>query len=433
MAPLPSSAGQIVAHRGWSTARNALLAAVHAGPGIVALLGPAGTGKTLLLHDVTRTLLADQPDVLLLDRGDAVLDVEALQGVVLIDEADRLDADALAGLANRPDLAVVLAALPAFADRLARLPGATIVPLGPIDEDEVPRFVAERLVQLGHAPDLLTLAAITALFERSGSIPRLLHTLLGLAVFAASLEGAERVTPEDVARAVKFRDGEEIAAEPPAIGLPVPEPAPAPAPEPIPRVTPTPPVATAAAPRNRRWLIGALAVLLLCLGGAAALFQHGTADPAVPPAAPVPVAADPGAAPNSVAMSESAPDAPISVAPTLDAPASLAPAAPTFPSGSLIRVVLSYPMGDPGAARRGADVARQLRSEGVTVGEPVPVTPRAAAPSLLYYFTQDRDGAAAIGRRLDGRFGEATLARLPRRSALPRPGTIELLLPPSEP
>ncbi len=99
----------------------------------------------------------------------------------------------------------------------------------------------------------------------------------------------------------------------------------------------------------------------------------------------------------------------------------------------MIRVVLSYPMGDPGAARRGADVARQLRAEGVTVGEPVPVAPRSSAPSLLYYFTQDREGAAAIGHKLDGRFGEATHARLPRRSALPRPGTIELLLSPSEP
>lgn len=427
VAPLTPSPGQVVAHRGWSTARDALLAGVQAGPGIVALLGPPGTGKTLLLHDVARTLEADRPDVLLVDRGDAVLDAEALQGVVLIDEADRLTADALAGLASRPDLAVVLAALPVFADRLARLPGAIIVPLGPIDEDEVPRFVAERLVQLGHSPDLLTLSAITALFERSGSIPRLLHTLLGLAVFAASLEGAERVRPEDVARAVQFRDGEEIAAEPSAA------PEPEPAPEPLLLVATAPLAAAASPPQRRRWLVGALAVLLLCVGTAVALFHRGTADPAAPPAAPSPVSADPSAAPSPA---DPAPDAPTPIAPAPETPIPLAPAtvaAPILPSGSLIRVVLSYPMGDPGAARRGAEVARQLRTEGLTVGEPVPVTPRTAAPSLLYYFTQDRDGAAAIGRRLDGRFGEATLARLPPRSALPRPGTIELLLPPSEP
>lgn len=427
MAPLTPSPGQVVAHRGWSTARNALLAGVQAGPGIVALLGPPGTGKTLLLHDVACTLRADRPDVLLVDRGDAVLDAESLQGVVLIDEADRLDADALANLARRPDLAVVLAALPAFADRLARVPGATIVPLGPIDEDEVPRFVAERLVQLGHAPDLLTLSAITALFERSGSVPRLLHTLLGLAVFAASLEGAERVGPEDVARAVQFRDGEENAAEASA--------EPEPTPEPMPLVATAPLAAAAPPPQHRRWLVGALAVLLLCIGTAAMLFQRGTADPAGSPAAPMPVAAGRGAAPGSVATADPASRTPAPTVPAPETPIPLAPAvaAPILPSSSLLRVVLSYPMGDPGAARRGAEMARQLRAAGVTVGEPVPITPRAATPSLLYYFTQDRDGAVAIGRRLDGGFGEATLARLPPRSALPRPGTIELLLPPSEP
>lgn len=425
MAPLTPSTGQVVAHRGWSTARDALLAAVHAGPGMVALLGPPGTGKTLLLHDVARTLQADRSDVLLIDRGDALLDMEMLRGVVLIDEADRLDADALAGLARCPDLSVVLAALPAFSDRLARLPGATVVPLGPIDEDEVPRFVRERLVQLGYAPDLLTLSAITALFERSGSIPRLLHTLLGLAVFAASLEGAERVTPEDVARAVQFRDGEDVEAEPLARFEPEPEPAPP--------VASTP--SMAAAPPRRRWLAGALAALLLCIGAAAVLFQPGTPDPAVTPPAPVtvmapvtpPVTADAGAAPDPAPP----PAAPAPEPP--DPPAPVAVAAPVLPSGSLLRVVLSYPTGDPGAARRAADLARQLRAEGMTVGEPVPVTPRAAAPSLLYYFTQDRDGAASVGRKLDDQFGEATLARLPRRSALPRPGTIELLLSPSEP
>ncbi len=425
VAPLTPSTGQIVAHRGWSTARDALIAAVQAGPGIVALLGPAGTGKTLLLHDVARALQAELPNVLLVDRGDAVPDAEALQGAVLIDEADRMDADALANLARRPDLAVVLAALPAFADRLAALPGAAIVTLGPIDEAEVPRFVAERLVQLGYAPDLLTLSAITALFERSGSVPRLLHTLLGLAVFAASLEGAERVGPEDVARAVLFRDGEEVAAEPPAIDPDVPELAP----EPVALVAIAPLAAATPALRRRRWLVGAFAVLLICIGAATALLRHSPAGP------PAPVAPDPDAAPASVATAEPAPQPPAPAAPTPEAspPLASAVAGPTLPSGSMIRVVLSYPMGDPGAARRGADVARQLRAEGVTVGEPVPVTPRVNVPSLLYYFTQDRDGAAEIGRKLDGRFGEATFARLPRHSALPRPGTIEFLLPPSEP
>ena len=361
----------------------------------------------MMLQEVARTLLAEATDVTVLQRGDSVIDPD-LRGVVLFDEADRMAPGALAALAARDDLAVILAALPGFADRLPALPGIKVVRLAPLNAAETAELVAVHLRQGGHAPDLLTPAAVDELFRRSGGIPRVLHTLLGLAIFAASLGGASHVTPAHVAEAVLFRDGED-AQQPPGPASREAAPVTAPAAPPVAAHSP----ASASRRRRRTWAIAA--AVLLCLGGAAALLSPEASVPSPPGAAVMPAQTD--------QTSTNPPVPPI------------VPAAPAeagrgvlLPSGSLIRVVLSYPMGNADAARRGGDLARHLRTEGVTVGEPVPVLPPVTVSALLYYFAQDRDGAAAIGRKLDGQFGEPVLARLPPRSPLPRPGTIEVVL-----
>ena len=422
----PAAAYPIVAHRGWRAAEADLLGTLRAGPGLVALLGLPGTGKSLLLRHVARALQADGMEVTSLSRGDATHDAELhsaeLHGIVLIDEADRMAPGALAALCARDDVTAILAALPGFAGRLPDLPGIRTVALAPLDAGEAASFVAARLAQGGHPPDLVEPAAVAALLHRADGIPRVLHALLRLAIFAASLEGAPRVTPAHVAEAVSFRDGGDA---PPPNPLPASLPA-LPAgsaargtnPVATPDAQPAPP-----APRRGRWRAWAIAAAaLLCLGGAAALLP------------PVAIPAHPGA-PAGVAAASLADDTlPTQPAVPATAPspsatlqASAANAAP-LPSGSLVRVVLSYPMGNADAAQRSADLARRLRDDGVTIGAPVPVLPPITVSALLYYFAQDRDGAAEIGRKLDGRFGEPMLARLPPRAPLPRPGTIELVL-----
>ena len=121
-----SSAHLPLGHRGWHAARTDLLDALRAGPGLIALVGPPGTGKSMLLQEVARALLADGADVTLIQRGDAVHDFE-LQSIILVDEANRMTPGALAALAARDDLSAVLAALPGFAARLPDLPGIRIV------------------------------------------------------------------------------------------------------------------------------------------------------------------------------------------------------------------------------------------------------------------------------------------------------------------
>lgn len=411
-----NSTNQIVPHQGWRATRDALLDALRAGPGFIALLGPPGTGKSMMLQEIARALLAEGMEVTLLHRGDAPVDPE-LTGVVLIDEADRTAPDALAALASRDDLAIVAAALPGFADRVQDLCGVGTVTLSPLDAAEASEFVTARLKQSGHAPDLLTPSAVAELFRRSGGVPRVLHTLLGLAIFAASLEGALRVTPAHVTEAVVIRDGEDTE------GLA--NPAPMETEQLLAAASEEAPVAVHPEPRRRRWVAWAVLVgLLLCLGASVALLvpsvfppPSGSAD--VPPST------------KAIQPIGSARSAALAAVPALLAvtPGSAA----LLPTGSLVRVVLSYPTGDTEAARRGADVARRLRADGATAGDPVPVAAGIAAPALLYYFAQDHDGAAAIGRKLDGRFGEPMLARLPPRSPLPRPGTIELMLAASDP
>lgn len=407
MRPLNLAAGQIVPHPAWSAACGALLKTLRAGPGVHALLGPPGTGKTLLLHELGRALRAEDQDVLLLPRGDQP--ATAPDGtILLIDEADRMEAEALAALMARPDLRLVLAALPAFS---ARLPGVPTVTLAPLPPDEAASFLRARVAQSGHAPDLLTNGAVDAIVHHAAGAPRVLNALLGMAVFSASLDGEERVTAAHVAQAMQFRDLDAEAEAPP---LPPPAP-PDPVAEPDPAAppAPAPPV-----PVRRRWAMALLLLLLLGVAGAAAaLLRPVTRGPAPAPAtASVPAPIEP-AQPSPAETPPAAPPAPAAEAAAL-------------PPRSIPRVVLTYLRGDVEAARQGQEVARILRAAGITAGDPVPVGRRPDGTALQYFFMQDRDGAAEIARQLGGRFGDGALAPPARREPLPRPGTVEILLVP---
>jgi hypothetical protein len=105
-----------------------------------------------------------------------------------------------------------------------------------------------------------------------------------------------------------------------------------------------------------------------------------------------------------------------------------AAAGTNLPAGAVIRVVLTYPHGDMAAAKRGAELARVLRTDGLGVGDPFPVAPQTSKKGISYYFTQDAGAATDLGQRLHGDYGEPKLARLPRAAGQPRPGTIEIAL-----
>jgi hypothetical protein len=90
-----SGAGAPIEHRGWCRARDRALAGVANKPAFFALLGPAGTGKTWLLHTIQMPLQQRGQQAKLVLRGELPFHVAA-GTVVLVDEAATMDAERLA-------------------------------------------------------------------------------------------------------------------------------------------------------------------------------------------------------------------------------------------------------------------------------------------------------------------------------------------------
>ncbi len=204
-----------IAHPAWTEAREAVLALLAAGPAMILLLGPPGTGKTAMLRDLATTLGECGRTVRLLAFGDSPVDVGPAE-IVLVDEADRISTARLDELRSRGDLAIILAAVPASLEQFAPYADAAVVRLAPLSPDEACAFLAERLAQLGLPNGALTEAAWSRLISHGHGVPRLLLALLGFALFVAAEEHADRVTDAHVKEAVEARGGstDPAAAEP---------------------------------------------------------------------------------------------------------------------------------------------------------------------------------------------------------------------------
>lgn len=189
--PTPASAAKgrddaPVQHPSWCEAYDnlmiALVAGLTAGPAFLALLGPAGTGKTWMLQAAAAALRQRGQPVILVRRGE--LPIEVFPGTaVLVDEAARMDDGQLARLAAVRDASVVLADLPAFATRLKQLTRQpTVVPLAPIAREDMPEFVMAWLAARGLPAAVLTHPAVSRLSDHSGGVPRLVVQLLRAAL-----------------------------------------------------------------------------------------------------------------------------------------------------------------------------------------------------------------------------------------------------------
>lgn len=267
-APRPD---QAVAHPAW----RAALAEVEGSlgkPGLIAVTGPPGSGKTLLLHAVAERVLAAGGVAALFQP--APVPGSRRPDVVLIDDAGRLTASMLRALAQqgRP---MVVAGGEDLAERLrdAGVPAA-IVTLGLLAPDDAAAFLRVQLAAAERPADLIQPAALMQLVQRSHGVPRNLQMLAGLSVFVARLADAPQVTPAHVEQAALIQTGTEPGDDdadaeddgpvvPRLVRRPASLPAPA-APLPV-QPVPAPP-ATPAPRRLGGWTMAALALGALGAG-----------------------------------------------------------------------------------------------------------------------------------------------------------------------
>ena len=434
---------EAVEHGPWCRARDEVLAALANGPAHVALLGGAGSGKTLLLHALARTLQDQGRAVRVADRG-GVLPKLADDVVLLLDDAEQLDAEALARLARSKGPCVVTGQ-PALAERLPRaFSTVTLLPLSP---DDIARFVAIRLAAAGQRRDLVQPGAVLALARLSSGAARQINALAGAALFLAGLDDVAEVNQHHVREAAALRDGDAPPPSPP----PPPEqsvPVEASTPEPALPPEPLSPRAPTRAPRPRLAIAVAGATLgLLVLAAAALVGQPGNKPPQPqqqatntapprpsPPSAPAPQQPAPVKAPAPPQPPSEAPSPPASH----EAPAPQPPANPPAPP----REETAAPNPDSDSSRvnvryrDGAAAEADHLAKALAAADPkfshvelhaVQETPR--EPTIRFFYPEDVGAAWELEATLRATGDTWEVRNATRSPHKPRRGTLDVLLP----
>lgn len=237
----------------FAAAREQLLRELRHGARLVALVGAAGTGKTLLLKAVEAQLAGEGRRVRRIDRGD-LIDAAAPADLLLIDEADRMDNAALVALAkaaadpSRPG--AVLALTHRRLDHLDLAVAPRFVELDELATSDARDFVIDRVQRAGGDSALFSPGALGAITYAAGGSPRLLRLLASGAMFQAAQDGASRIEMGHARRAIAMQRGRLV--EPPAEGEDEPIEAAAKfAPRPKPKPAPIPATVSPRAERQR--------------------------------------------------------------------------------------------------------------------------------------------------------------------------------------
>ncbi|MBW4034741.1 MAG: hypothetical protein HIU90_04655 [Proteobacteria bacterium] len=220
---LSIDAGQAVPHRSWIVARDTILMAVResARPAtrdrlsnLILLAGSAGTGKTLLLAELTLLLPDLGCGVVLLSRGDLSFEFAEStvagkgsegQWALLIDEADHTNEETLTRLRQLGANTVIIARKPR--DTAETPPDALVAHLAPMEADEIGVFLATRLHHAGLGSDLVSAQAIELLYDFSGGVARMVTILAGLALFVARMDQSMRIERRHMEEAARLRSG----------------------------------------------------------------------------------------------------------------------------------------------------------------------------------------------------------------------------------
>jgi hypothetical protein len=380
----------------------------------IAIIGPAGAGKSALLAQLARDV-APGGEIAWL-QPPAIIAPDA--ATLLVDEIDHLDQTTRASLLARPRGTRMIVAGIEDPDPTDDTVWVVLTPLEP---HEVGPYVQHRLHNAGLAADLFEDDAIARLGTASSRVPRVLDALAGRALFAAKLDGANSVTVLHARQAIE-EHAALLAAATTSAGI---EPslvdtalafAAADGDEdeqPLPR-TAKPLVAeriwseTPPARRSFMPVYGAVAVGCFVLG--AVLVLHARASDAPP-----------------VQLTETAAASPL----LTEADAARPMALQNGPQ----RIVVQYGRNDASGPQTAQAIAERLRTRGFQVAEVRPVDLRINQASVRYYFDGDRVRSQALEREVDAFVREAGLAQrselLPMRyvDPKPRPGTLEVWLP----
>lgn len=480
------------ASQAFEAARDAALRELRHGARLVALIGAAGTGKTLLLQAIAAQLAAEGQRIRRLDRGDlvneaALADIE----ILLVDEADAIDDAGLLALARRAadpsSPAVVLALTRRRLDHLDLPITARTVTLDEMNSSDARDFVLDRLRRAGGDPALFAPGALGAITYAAGGSPRLLRLLGAGALFQAAHEAAPRVEMSHARRAIAVQRGGNVepppedealpviaaapateAVVPPAqvaispratretLDIPVPtEPQPA-APPPAPIVVPEPELnETTPLPEARksglrpRHAIAAAVVALLAGGGALLWQREATPIAAPPPTPPKPAtpplrplsAPEPVAQPEPETESEAEPAPPVlaAIEPQPESEPAKAPPPEPTPVAEPVpppppRIVVRYAGEQPGSAEAAGRIADLLRARGYEVADV-----RAAPGRIRTASTRYAAGERAAGEAANTVFESVLRAYQPGAISRAAPsaegaaarGTIELWVPDS--
>lgn len=461
-----------IPHSAWSAARRGILEAFAAGERLVLLVGGPGSGKTLLLREIEASLRSPSFRVGRVE-GSGWAEGAPLSQILLVDDAERIGDAELRQVAERAVGFTVLAGTPALARRLGALPHR-LVELGPIQERDIPAYVAAQVIRAGLENDRLGGGTVEAFASAAKGDPARLNRLIGTSFLVANMAGSREVLPEHVRRAAAVRTGRPSKPRAAGQSSSVIDEA-----ETSPFLTPAPSEG-AGFDLRRGLLLASVPLALLVAAGAwflwpeaetprqreapAVLAQRPTAPEAPAPAPPLareeePRPAEPAAPappppvpePPRAAAPVPEPPAPVAAAPAPEPPflpdpgTTAAPANPTGlerpadpveppargapPAGAMVRVVITYPRAAPGAAQRAAALSSELDRAGLSAGMPFPLSRSTAGPELNYFFREDREAALRVAQAGAGQIGEAVPRLAPLGGALPRPGTIEVGLP----
>ncbi len=293
----------------------------------IAVIGPAGVGKSALLAQLARDV-APAGEIAWL-QPPAMIAPDA--ATLLVDEIDRLDETTRASLLARPrGTRMIVAGIedPDPTDDTVR------VVLTPLEPHEIGPYVRHRLHNAGLPADLFEEDAIARLGNASSRVPRVLDALAGRALFAAKLDEADKVTALHARQAIE-EHAALLAAKPLVAERIWPESAPKPH-----------------ARRSAMPIYGAVAVGCFLLGAVLVLRARASDAP------PVQMTATANAAPLTEA------DAARPVA---------ASAAPMTLQDGPQRIVVQYGRNDASGAQAAQAIAERLRTRGFQVAELRPV------------------------------------------------------------